>query len=321
MAEKISVIALSINQWTSNEKTSADDLGLNNDEIPGFLRLGYKQMVDPKRLLPFGRIKREAERLVAESGVKTAIGVVHPNDVLVGVVRKLGPLKAGYYEEKHKLLNNLQLWRREWIDHCKLHWPDKVAALEEAEDPSAYIERQVQFRFVAYAVSELESLDPSEDALLKAGFREAREGLFWKLVEQAARDCKSMIKALKMNERNGQKTLRPLKALGKKIRGLSFLDNRLISVADAVDEMIERLPKLGVLGDQDVLVLNAFLTGFLEPEEVVRRLDRGEAVWVPTVPDGQSDLVAIDEVKKEEMPAFSVPVQPVTEVPAGAFVF
>lgn len=315
--EELVIIHLSVSTWTGRKKVRPDDLKLKPEDVPGYLTLGHKKTVDPETLSDFGRLKKEAERALHEVGVAMPFGTVVPPNLAVEAARGLTRIQQEFGACREAFLAQYERHLEAWIEK----YPEHEAAIRAATVSKAEVSGQLRFWFQMFKVSELESVDATEASLLTMGFREARKDLFWRLIEQACEDAKSVTNSLVKNEKSGQRTLRPLKALATKIRGLSFLDQRLVSMAAAIESHLEKLPKLGFLGDQDILHLRSLLRGLNDPNEVVRKLDAGETIWAPPASVVESELVSVDEVRKEDSPAVSGPVRPVTESPAGVFVF
>lgn len=315
--EELVITHLSVGLWTGRKKVRPGDLGLKPEDVPGYLTLGHKKTVDPGSLADFGRLKKEAERYLHEFGINMPFGTVVPRNLAVEAARELTRIQSEYETSKQTFLAHYESHLANWISQ----YPEYKEAIKAATVSKGEVSAQLNFRFQMFKVMELESVDASESALLQGGFREARKGLFWKLIEQACEDAEAVGKSLMINEKSGQRTLRPLKSLVAKIKGLSFLDSRLMPMAAVIENVLVRMPKLGYLENQDIQDLRALLSGLSDPEEVVRKLDAGESILVPLVPSEEKpELVAVDEAKKDGVP--TVPAaQPATGIAVGAFVF
>ena len=106
-------------------------------------------------------------------------------------------------------------------------------------------------------------LREGEDA--EQGVRGIVEGLGRQLFEEVAAEMDKLLKndAFAKHNRVGQKTLRPLRAVAKKMAGLAFLDERNVEgIIRLIDDTLSLLPSQGYIED----------TGIDQPFSLLRRL-------------------------------------------------
>jgi hypothetical protein len=95
MLDQLQVVKLNIRLWTSSKKLRPEDLKLADGTVlpPDTLAsLGTKKTVDPKQLLEFTRIKKEAERICLEAGTRFIGGFANPADEIPRIVNELDAL-------------------------------------------------------------------------------------------------------------------------------------------------------------------------------------------------------------------------------------
>ena len=94
-----------IHLWTARKKLKPEML---EGKIPPAIlaSLGSMRVIDPEKLKPFEKIKRQATKVVEECGVRFLGGYAVSQDKIQEVVDRLEALKSQFYDLKNNFLPN-----------------------------------------------------------------------------------------------------------------------------------------------------------------------------------------------------------------------
>lgn len=140
-----------IHLWTARKKLKPEML---EGKIPPAIlaSLGSMRVIDPEKLKPFEKIKRQATKVVEECGVRFLGGYAVSQDKIQEVVDRLEALKSQFYDLKNNFLPNYERWITEWIDKGweKQEWRD---AIRTSVTPKAQVDAGMHFGYAACRVS------------------------------------------------------------------------------------------------------------------------------------------------------------------------
>jgi len=257
MNPDIVCINLVMRIWSAQKRLTAADIGLPPDQdIPHELgSLGVKRVYDPEKLKDFLSLRRKAERLCQNYGVKFLGGYAVGKDKAPVVVEKLEEIKKEFEEQKNAFLEDYEKACELWFNKVPDKWKQ---AIKNAIEPKEKVERAISFNYQAYNVQGIDGIS--------ATLEEAFDGL----PREIARNIREIAtdvyeKSFSGKEKVSQKALRPLKALSEKLDSLSFLDSEIAAKATELNATLtQSLPKKGYLEGRDKFTVIGLLSGLMK---------------------------------------------------------
>lgn len=238
MLDQLQVIKLSIRLWTSSKKLRPEDLKLADGTIlpPDTLAsLGTKKTVNPKQLLEFTRIKKEAERICLESGTRFIGGFANPSDEIPRIVNELDELSKLFNKEKERFLNEYSASTEQWVNQH----PDFADAIRKAIEPVASVERKLVFDYTVFHVSK-----PKGE--LGDSLNRHTLSLSDQLFKEIAQDAKELIdRSFVGKDTVTARVLNAFRRMRDKLNSLGFLDYRCFAIVDEIDKILGSMPKSG----------------------------------------------------------------------------
>lgn len=293
-----------IHLWTARKKLKPEML---EGKLPPAIlaSLGSMRVIDPEKLKPFEKIKRQATKVVEECGVKFLGGYAVSQENIQEVVDRLEALKTQFYDLKNNFLPNYDRWITEWINKGweKQEWRD---AIRHSVTPKAQVDAGMQFGYAACRVA------PDGDGHLSNTLGSQVRGLSDQLYAETADTAERLLETgLATRGHVTQTTLNTVRKINAKLRGLMFLSNDVKALTDHIEAVLATLPKSGVVnGTQYNSVVT--LVSALSDEASIKRLVKNL-----NVANGHSsdDSVAFVPVATapEEIPA---PAEVIPEVAA-----
>lgn len=306
--DQILLVDLSgIHLWTARKKLKPEML---EGKIPPatLASLGSMRVIDPEKLKPFEKIKRQATKVVEECGVKFLGGYAISQDRIQDVVDRLEALKTQFYDLKNNFLPNYDRWVTEWIDKGweKQEWRD---AIRSSVTPKGVVDAGMQFGYAACRVA------PDGDKHLSGTLGGQVRGLADQLYAETAETAERLLETgLATRGHVTQTTLNTVRKINAKLRGLMFLSSDVKALSEHIDAILAALPTSGVVnGTQYNTVVT--LVSSLSDEDSIKRLIKhlNQAVGqVATLAVQEPDAVAQIEPQQNE------PVQDSTPEPVEA---
>lgn len=263
--DQILLVDLSgIHLWTARKKLKPEML---EGKIPPatLASLGSMRVIDPEKLKPFEKIKRQATKVVEEYGVKFLGGYAISQDKIQDVVDKLDALRNQFYDLKNNFLPNYDRWVTEWIDKGweKQEWRD---AIRTSVTPKGVVDSGMQFGYAACRVA------PDGDKKLAGTLGGQVRGLADQLYAETAETAERLLETgLATRGHVTQTTLNTVRKINAKLRGLMFLSSDVKALSEHIDAILAALPTSGVVnGTQYNTVVT--LVSSLSDEDSIKRL-------------------------------------------------
>lgn len=246
---KLVVVMLDIHLWTARKKLRAEDLKAAGELPPETLAsLGSKRVCDPKKLAPFSALKRRAERTCESVGVRFLGGYAIPEERLNEVVNDLKEIEAEAHRAKAAFLADYQDTVDQWVA-TNAAWGEIIL---RAVEPASRVAAQIRFGHQAFRIGAA----ADDGAEGNDGLSEAVAGLGDRLIYEISRDAQALWDAsLQGRDEVTQRALRPLKAIQRKLDGLTFIDSRINGLILRIEQGLEALPKAGIIKGQDLNLL------------------------------------------------------------------
>ncbi len=301
--DQILLVDLSgIHLWTARKKLKPEML---EGKIPPatLASLGSMRVIDPEKLKPFEKIKRQATKVVEECGVKFLGGYAISQDRIQDVVDRLEALKTNFYDLKHNFMPHYDRWVTEWIDKGweKQEWRD---AIRSSVTPKGVVDVGMQFGYAACRVA------PDGDKHLSGTLGGQVRGLADQLYAETAETAERLLDTgLATRGHVTQTTLNTVRKINAKLRGLMFLSSDVKALSEHIDAVLAALPTSGVVnGTQYNTVVT--LVSSLSDEDSIKRLIKhlNQAVsQVATLAVEEPEVVAQVEPQQKEPEQISAP--------------
>ncbi len=235
--DRLVVIRLDGTLWGGRKRLRREDLILGDGSLlppESLASLGSKRIADPRDLLVFSRLKREAERICLQVGSRFLGGIAIP-ECDVGWVRlELERIRSEFEAAKAGYLARYDERIDDWVGQH----PDFAQAIRRAVEPVDVVRHQLQFDYVVFR---LKSSRDSAD-----GLDRRVDGLSAQLLDEVAVMARELASAsLNGKDRVTRKALSPLKKIRRKLDALSFLDTGIQALADRLGDVIQRTPRSG----------------------------------------------------------------------------
>lgn len=261
MLDQLQVVKLNIRLWTSSKKLRPEDLKLADGTIlpPDTLAsLGTKKTVDPKQLLEFTRIKKEAERICLEAGTRFIGGFANPADEIPRIINELDLLCSLFDQEKERFLNAYSESTEQWV---KQH-PDFEEAIRKAIEPVASVERKLVFDYIVFRVSK-------PQGGLGNSLNRHTLSLSDQLFKEIAQDAKELIdRSFVGKDTVTARVLNAFRRMRDKLNSLGFLDYRCFPIVDEIDRILGSIPKSGPYNGSSYHALFALGLLLSDPDKV-----------------------------------------------------
>ena len=261
MLDQLQVVKLNIRLWTSSKKLRPEDLKLADGTVlpPDTLAsLGTKKTVDPKQLLEFTRIKKEAERICLEAGTRFIGGFANPADEIPRIVNELDALSSLFDQEKGRFLNAYSESTEQWVNQH----PDFADAIRNAIEPVASVERKLVFDYMVIRVSK-----PQGE--LGDSLNRHTLSLSGQLFREIAQDAKELIdRSFVGKDSVTARVLNAFRRIRDKLDSLGFLDYRCFPIVDEIDRILGSIPKSGPYNGSSYHALFALGLLLSDPDKV-----------------------------------------------------
>jgi hypothetical protein len=234
----VEVIKLDVNLWSARKKLRPEDLILaDGSKLPpdSLASLGSKKMIDSERIAVFDRLKKEAERLCLQSGVRFLGGYAIPKQSIPGILSEMERISQEFYQAKSLFLRSYENAVEEWIN--RLEFEDFRDAIRRAVEPVESIGAKLGFDYVVFRVSK-----PDDETTLNKRADTLSDTLFTEIAKEASDLINDSLLGKQLATR---RALSPIKRIRAKLDGLSFLDRRVLPLIDMIDELLSSVTIAG----------------------------------------------------------------------------
>ena len=245
--DQMSVVSVEVTTWSGARKLKPEDLDLGNGgQLPSeeVVSLGSKKLCDKVLLLPFTRLREQANRLCATAGVRFLGGYAMPNSAVASLSQGLDQLGQEFNDLKQAFLADYSNHVDDWV---KQH-PEFAEAIRSAAPDVNNVGQRFSFDYTVIKVAAPAELSQRlEKQVCRLG-----DTLRDDISQEARRLFRDTFKG---RTEVGQKALRPLRRLREKLHGLAFLDDSIAPLVQWLDEGLAGLPKKGKLSGQALTVV------------------------------------------------------------------
>ena len=230
--------------WTGRAKLSADDFGLNADELPpeAIASLGSKRLISPDAIKPLHTVRYKMRRACKEVGTPFLGGFAVSVKESERLVRKLNTIVQEGEQVKRDFIAQFDTKLKQWHE-ANPEWAHILRAGTPEKDR---ITNRINFGFEAYLVT------TPDNELVAANLLKSVDRIGNNLVEDIVSEAEIFVKRSLSGGREAgtQRTVEPLRRLQNKIESLSFIDPCLVSLSSLLSRMLSTVPTEGrVTGD------------------------------------------------------------------------
>jgi Protein of unknown function (DUF3150) len=283
----ISLAEISI--WTGRAKLTAEDLGLDPEDLPpdAVASLGSKRLLGAADLKPMTQIRYKMRRICLELGTRFLSGVAVAIDEAPALVKKLDALVEQGEMHKKAFLATLDSKFDDW--HAA---NPKWSHIMRAGTP----ERERISGKISFGYTPIMIQCPDNDDVAKhliGSVSTMGHNLVSEVVKEASLFVRQSLTSGR--EKGSQKTIEPIRRLGKKIESLKFIDPAIGNVAKVVNTILGTIPTVGQVGGTDFLNLtrvahlladrgrfenlaNSLFDGITTVDEVIKQITGDEVL-------------------------------------------
>lgn len=268
LSEAIIVTPL-IDTWSGQVTVKRDvDLPSNADLPPNrFYSDGRKQVINPKVIAPLQSQRRMTHADLAGFGFKSPVGFIILPEKEQEIYDLLNTRKSAFEAARDDLVQNLDRYYSEWENEAEAK--PYTAFLQRNRPGAAYVAAACRYDFAVFRVS------PVDSEVGQRQFESVAKATVPALVQDIASAAQDIVKSSLGNKsRVTQRALIPVRALIEKMRGFCMFDARILPSADALQQVLDGLPRTGPLSDAETLILRSMLASISDPDDVLAAGER-----------------------------------------------
>lgn len=276
--KKMVVIEPDIYICTGSRQLKPKDIGLDISTLPPekLATLGKLHALPKDVVQPLYRTRQRIREESTRCGVRFMRGWGQPNERMHTLVPILDKLCAEGNKHADYLRNNIDSIIDAWCEENPT-WE----ALIRASRPSMETLQKVVFDYRTFRVTgcEIESTDADR------GLSKEVTGLANQLLTEIAQAAhETWEKSFKGKSKVTRRALRGFKAIIEKLEALSFLDEKLLPIADRIRAALSQVPKTGPIENNDLNGLSGLLLLLSDTETLIQE---GAAALVEGKNQGQ----------------------------------
>lgn len=306
LLDHLAVIQLDVKIWSARKKLTPEDLG--NAELPpeDLASLGSKRICDPDRLKAFSTLKARAVSVLERNGVRFLSGWAIPIDHLDQISNELSSIRDEFTQAKDTFLLGYEKDVEEWIAKHP-QWASIIANSVVGED---YVRSKMGFKWQIFRILPPQAANPADD--LQTDIGRLPGTLFDEIAKSAD---ETWHKCYAGKTEITRKALSPLKTILDKLEGLSFMEPRVMPVAELIKTALGLIPNRGAIDGGTLIMLQGLVALLRTPADLLEHAQKildgrqqpGELlngfIGAPMAPDDTPQATpSPPEAKEEEMP-------------------
>ena len=254
--DHLSVVHLDVHIWSARRKLLP--LDLKGPDLPpqNLASLGSKRICNPDDLKRFTTLKARAVTLLEQHGVRFIGGWAIPESSMEAITNELISIRDEFNDAKEEFLQIYDQSVQNWISKHP-DWAEIIANSVASKD---YVRSRLDFRWQMFRVA-----SPETDTQVD-NFVEDIGNLGATLFDEVARTAKDIWHRCYAGKTEiTRKALSPLKALHRKLVGLSFVEPHVAPTADLIHTAFENIPKRGPINGGVLLMLQGLVSLLSNP--------------------------------------------------------
>lgn len=309
--EKLTLIEIDAPIWSGERAIPKDELKLQLKDKDlknqSAVKPGKIELIHRDKLAPFKKLRTRAQNRLLGYGTRymSAIGV--PNDLFKTVKAEIDADKAEFLAYKRTFLFNYDTWVNEFAQAN----PDIQDLILSHKKDVGDVEGLLDFNINVFKIAATEDTEEAK-LQLERSTSKLSDGMYGEIALMA----RKVIRDLDRDKRQhfSPKIHGTFQDMLKKMRGLSFLDESILPLCEAIDSVLAVLPKKGRIQDQDFITALGLLTTLSDPK-TMRLVGEGKAEIKGPKQPGLISMMQRKAVSAEEKPkpdqSAPTPVDPV----------
>ena len=252
--KKVFAVNLNVNIWSAKTKLKPEDFKHATLPPGDLASLGTKRICDPATLKIFGTLKSRAITLLDKSGIRFLGGWAIPENKAQEINAELDLIGKEFFQAKLDFLKGYDIAVNNWIVQNSA-WKDLIANSTVSSD---YVADRIGFHWQVFQV-----LCPAGKRReeMSTGLNNEVEQLGHTLFDDVCKTAKdSWNKSYLGKDEVTRKALAPLKSMHQKLSDLSFIEPKVMPVANLIQDALERIPKRGVINDMTLLMVKGLIS-------------------------------------------------------------
>lgn len=235
--------------WTGRAKLKAEDLEVDEEALPpeALASLGSKRVISPDRIKPLQQIRYQMRRACLEVGTRFLGGFAVAEDEALALVHKLDKLVKSGEARAEKFFATFEADIRAWHEEN----PEWKHILSAGTPEKEKLRRRIGFGYQAYVVT-----TPGNESVA-ANLLGAVDMMGSSLVDEIVKEAGAYVKqSLKGGRNEGmQKTVDPVRRLGRKMVAVRFIDPTLGPMSKVVEGVLATIPTTGKVSGEAYMAL------------------------------------------------------------------
>jgi len=250
--DRIVAVNLAIHIWSARKKL--DPLDLGGAELPpeDLASLGSKKICDPEDLKVFGTLKARAVNLLDRIGIRFLSGWAIPEPRMDEVTEGLAAIRDEFNKEKDAFLNRYDSSIQDWIAKHP-QWSSIITGSIVSE---SYVRSKMSFRWQVFKVAAPAHVKPVVDSL-QDEVSNLGNTLFGEIAKVAT---ETWHRCYAGKTEITRKALSPLKTIHDKLMGLTFVEPRVLPIAELLSTAFASIPKRGPIKDGTLVMLQGLVS-------------------------------------------------------------
>jgi hypothetical protein len=293
------VLNFELNGIDSSRALSEKDLGFKFARLPqGMRKYLEENYISTDALRPQGKIRKRGRDFLATRALNTTMGwVINPEDG-AAIAAKFDELAAETEAFKQKLIEEFDSKCDETEVNLRRQYPDfkqvekLIVALRKARPDHKYLLENISFtRGFTPIGAQGDDTDPRMEDLVTQGHLQFRGGLWGKLLADCAQMTNEVLRDLGESGDSGHKktaartaylqcTVERASKVIKKLRNLTFIDERVAPLATLIQQAFDSFPKTGPLRGRDAEDFGALLKALSNQRKLAAAVDLNEPLIV-----------------------------------------
>lgn len=265
---------------------NAKGVDLHADEV---LTLGSQRVFDKEQLNIFNRLKAKMERICLKYGVPFLKDYAVPDEVADACASELDDVIKEANIKRDELIKNYDDLLEKFCE-ANPTWRTEIKA--RAFDKT-YIADRIKFRYYPVKLSV-----GREDGAMAEIMSQEVGGMLGSLLTGIAEAAEKLQEeSLSGKKEVTRKALRPLKSIRDKLNGFTFLEPRVQSLIDMIDETIAAMPDKGAIEGTSLTMLWGLTSILADPRKAMKIAEsfesNGAAAFLAMIrPQSEAQLVA-----------------------------
>jgi hypothetical protein len=265
--------------------------------------LGSKRICNPDDLRAFGTLKARAVSLLDRNGIRFLNGWAIPETRMDAISIELAGIRDEFIQAKEDFLQRYDQSVQEWIAQHP-QWSGIIAGSTVSED---YVRSRIGFRWQMFQIQ-----SPTQGTLHDDLDAEV-SGLGSTLFDEVAKSAgEAWHRCYAGKTEITRKALSPLKGIYDKLIGLTFVEPRVLPVAELLSTAFATIPKRGAINGGILVMLQGLvsllqnpqalleygqkiLDGRVQSQDVLAALVLPDTAEIPDLPETEEDIPQFDD--------------------------